>query len=159
MDIQNNTIKYTGAAMVLRKPDTLSSQIVLYFQKEIFDGRLREGDRIPSTTLLADQFGVNPETIQTSLRRLMDRGLVKRTRGKGTFVRKGYDNKTVGIVFGQEIFADPDTLFYSIFLNELCKIIEKEGWNYKYFQRPGRLNTTGHSIISRHLPITAKYRR
>ena len=119
--------------MVLKKPDTLSSQIVLYFQKEIFDGRLREGDRIPSTTMLAGKFGVNPETIQTSLRRLMERGLVERTRGKGTFVRKGYDNRTIGIVFSQEIFTDPDTVFYSLFLNQLCDIIEKEGWNYKYF--------------------------
>ena len=122
-----------GGKMVLKKPDTLSNQIVLFFEKEILGGHLKEGDKIPSTTLLAKQFGVNPETIQTSLKRLMDRGLIERTRGRGTFVRKGYNNKTIGIVFGQEIFSDPDTVFYSLLLNELCDIIEKEGWNYKYF--------------------------
>jgi DNA-binding LacI/PurR family transcriptional regulator len=119
--------------MLLNKPDTLSSQIVLYFEKEIFEGRIKEGDRIPSTTLLADRFGVNPETVQTGLKRLMGRGLIERTPGKGTFARKGYNGKTIGIVFAHEMFADMNTAFYNIFLDELRNIIEKEGWSYKYF--------------------------
>ncbi len=119
--------------MMLKKPDTLSNQISLYFEKEIFEGRIKEGDRIPSTTLLAEKFGVNQETVQTSFKRLMGRGLIERTRGKGTFVRRGYNNKTIGIVFGHEIFTDPDTAFFNLLLDEIRDIIEKEGWNYKYF--------------------------
>jgi LacI family transcriptional regulator len=120
--------------MLLKKPDTFSNQIVQYFEKEIFEGRLKEGNRIPATTSLAEKFGVNPETIQIGLRKLTERGIIERTRGKGTFVRKGYNNRMIGIVFSQEIFTDPDTVFYSLFLNKLCEIIEDNGWDYKFFE-------------------------
>ncbi len=119
--------------MLLNKTDTLSSQIVTYFEKEIFEGRIKEGERIASTTLLAEKFSVNPETVQVSLKRLMGRGLIERTPGKGTFARKGYNNKTIGIVFAHEMFADSNTAFFNLFLDELRNIIEKEGWSYKYF--------------------------
>lgn len=136
--------------MLLNKPDTLSSQIVLYFEKEIFEGRIKEGDRIPSTTLLADRFGVNPETIQIGLKKLTERGLIERTPGKGTFARKGYNNKTVGIVFAHEMFADSNTAFFNLFLDELRNIIEREGWSYKYFvtTRKSEYDRTFHNFES-----------
>lgn len=134
--------------MILKKPETFSNQILLHFEKKIYDGSLQEGDRIPSTTALANQFGVNPETVQTGLKRLMERGLIERTRGKGTFVRKGYDSRSVGLVFGQEIFTDPDTVFYSLFLKELRDLFEREGWNYQYFvtTRDGGYDRTFHTL-------------
>ncbi len=124
---------HEGRTMQIKRGETLCEQIVLHFQKEIFEGRLKEGDSLPSTQELAKKIGVNPDTVQRSLKRLMRRGLIERTRGRGTFVRKGFSSKCIGLVFGIEIFTNPDRSFFSLFLHELCKAIDKAGWTYRNF--------------------------
>lgn len=47
----------------------------------ILSRALREGERLPSETELARQFGVNRSTIREALRELESRGLVQRRRG------------------------------------------------------------------------------
>jgi GntR family transcriptional repressor for pyruvate dehydrogenase complex len=52
-------------------------------------GLILDGDRLPSETILAAQFGVSPVTLRDALAHLRDLGLVetRRGRGGGTFVR------------------------------------------------------------------------
>lgn len=117
----------------LKKNDALYQQIANYFEREIVEGRLRAGDRIPATVALARQFEVNADTIQQSLKLLMEQGLVDRKPGRGTYVRRGVNNKAIGIIFGKEIYTDPDVMFFSVFLESLHKIFNANGWDCKLF--------------------------
>lgn len=117
----------------LKKTDALYQQIVAYFEREIVEGRLTPGEKIPSTTNLAKEFNVNADTIQQSLKLLMSRGLVDRKPGRGTYVRRGINSKTIGIVIGKEIYTNPDIMFYNVFLDRLTKLLEEKGWNIKLF--------------------------
>lgn len=117
----------------LKKSVALYQQIANYFEKEIVEGRLIAGDRIPATTELAHKFQVNSDTIQQSLKLLMSRGLVERAPGRGTYVRHGVSSKTVGIIFGKEIYTNPDRMFFSLYLDDLTKYLEEKGWSFKLF--------------------------
>jgi len=67
----------------------LSEQLVAAIEARIAAGRLRSGDRLPTTRELAASLGLNRGTIQTAYRRLSDRGLVEGRVGSGTVVRAG----------------------------------------------------------------------
>lgn len=117
----------------LKKSVALYQQITNFYEKEIVEGRLVPGSKIPATTELARKFNVNSDTIQQSLKLLMNRGLVERTPGRGTFVRHGVNTKAVGIIFGKEIYTNPDQAFFSIFLDTLNCFLEKKGWHCQMF--------------------------
>jgi DNA-binding GntR family transcriptional regulator len=51
-------------------------------------GELAEGQRLPSTRDLADQYGIAPMTAQSAMRVLRDEGLVVSLQGRGTFVQE-----------------------------------------------------------------------
>jgi DNA-binding FadR family transcriptional regulator len=51
-------------------------------EKEIHNGRLKVGDKLPSETTLAEQFGVNRSTIREGIRLLEQGGLIQREGGK-----------------------------------------------------------------------------
>jgi GntR family phosphonate transport system transcriptional regulator len=54
----------------------------------IGQGVYAPGDRLPSEHQLAEQFGVNRHTIRRSLASLIQRGLVRASRGSGTYVEE-----------------------------------------------------------------------
>lgn len=119
--------------ITLEKNNSLYQQIASFYEREIAEGRLKPGDRIPPTVQLAKQLKVNPDTIQQSLKLLMTRGLLERVPGRGTFIRKGINNRTIGIIFGKEIYTNPDVMFFSIFLDSLTKVFAQNGWDCKLF--------------------------
>lgn len=51
-------------------------------EREIMEGRLQPGDRLPSETALAEQMGVNRSTAREGLRLLEQTGLVERKSGR-----------------------------------------------------------------------------
>ncbi|MBP5855418.1 FadR family transcriptional regulator [Marivibrio halodurans] len=51
-------------------------------EREIMEGRLQPGDRLPSETALAEQLGVNRSTAREGLRLLEQTGLVERKSGR-----------------------------------------------------------------------------
>ncbi|WP_338016891.1 GntR family transcriptional regulator [Paenibacillus antri] len=56
-------------------------------KRQIRDGALRPGDRVPSEKELAAQYGVSQITSKNALLGLVEEGLLVRFQGKGTFVR------------------------------------------------------------------------
>ncbi|MDQ2811526.1 MAG: GntR family transcriptional regulator [Actinomycetota bacterium] len=52
----------------------------------IEDGTYPPGGRIPSLDDLVHEYGAARETVRKAVRQLADRGLVRISRGKGTFV-------------------------------------------------------------------------
>ena len=61
-------------------------QIAREIEERIGDGRLVDGDRLPSEFVLADEFGVSRGTVHRALSDLKVRGLVARQRRNGTVV-------------------------------------------------------------------------
>ncbi|MFA6290893.1 MAG: substrate-binding domain-containing protein [Victivallales bacterium] len=117
----------------LKKNDALYLQIASFYEQEIAENRLKPMDRLPSTTELAKQLKVNPDTVQQGLKLLMTRGLLERVPGRGTFIRKGINIKTIGVVFCKELLSDRDFSFYGVFLEKLISMLEKNGWTCRIF--------------------------
>lgn len=61
-------------------------QIGDYIKRQIINGSLKEGDKLPSVRDIATELKVNPNTIQRSYQELERENLVFTQRGMGTFV-------------------------------------------------------------------------
>jgi GntR family transcriptional regulator len=61
-------------------------QIERAIVKAIREGELKEGDRLPSETTLAEDLGLSRMTVNKAFTLLAQRGLITRVRGKGSFV-------------------------------------------------------------------------
>lgn len=55
---------------------------------EITSGVRKPGDRIPSENVLADDYGLATGTARKALSELVNDGILERSQGRGTFVRK-----------------------------------------------------------------------
>jgi GntR family transcriptional regulator of arabinose operon len=66
----------------------LYEQLYNYVFTEIKDGKLKNGDRVPSEKDLAAQFNVSRITSKKALEKLEQANLIERSRGKGSFVSK-----------------------------------------------------------------------
>src|SRR5436190_10960241 len=62
-------------------------QVYRSLEREIHDGRWKEGDRLPSEADLVRQYGASRITVGRAVRDLQRAGLVERRAGSGTFVR------------------------------------------------------------------------
>jgi GntR family transcriptional regulator len=69
-------------------PFTLTYQLTNIIRSGILDNRFPEGSMIPTEDELIALFGVSRITVRKALEGLVMEGLLKRERGKGTFVRK-----------------------------------------------------------------------
>jgi GntR family transcriptional regulator len=65
----------------LRLRDTIAAMIL--------EGRVREGDALPSVRSLAAEYGANPLTVAKAYQTFQDEGLVNVRRGVGMFVSEG----------------------------------------------------------------------
>jgi GntR family transcriptional regulator len=69
-----------------------TSPVPYYFQlkkilaEEILAGRWSRGHRLPSEPSICDQFQVSRTTVRQALRELESEGMIRRERGRGTFV-------------------------------------------------------------------------
>jgi GntR family transcriptional regulator len=55
----------------------------------ILEGRLADGDALPSVRSVAAEFTLNPLTVLKGYQQLVDEGLVEKRRGRGMFVTEG----------------------------------------------------------------------
>jgi GntR family transcriptional regulator len=65
------------------------SQVAEKLADEIAEGRVSEGDRVPSTNELASFYRINPATAAKGLNLLITEGLLEKRRGIGMFVAEG----------------------------------------------------------------------
>lgn len=54
---------------------------------EITSGRLKPGDKLPSSRTLQERYGIASSTVQNALRLLKSEGLIYSVQGRGSFVR------------------------------------------------------------------------
>jgi len=69
-----------------RKGDPLYLQVERRIEGLLLQGRYRAGDRIPPETEFVDALGVSRVTVRAGLTRLVERGLLERRQGSGTFL-------------------------------------------------------------------------
>jgi DNA-binding GntR family transcriptional regulator len=69
-------------------PATPSEQITAIVRGRIASGAYPPGSRMPSTTTLAQEFGVATRTVRKGLEPLAAEGLIETRPGWGTFVAK-----------------------------------------------------------------------
>lgn len=74
-------------------------KVATALMERILDRTLRDGDRLPSETELARQFGVNRSTVREAVRELQSNGLLIRRRGSKLLVvtRPGADHVAEGV--------------------------------------------------------------
>jgi DNA-binding LacI/PurR family transcriptional regulator len=105
----------------------MSIPLYKQIQKDIFQmiasGQLREGDRIASESEIMKQYYVSSITARNALNSLVDQGLARRVKGKGTFVSSSafsvspgrcYMGISIGAVF-------PWTVPYIQYMDEYCQ--------------------------------------
>ncbi len=61
-------------------------QITALIEAAIRDGRLPRGERLPTERAIAEASGLSRNTVRDALARLVERGLIARQVGRGTFV-------------------------------------------------------------------------
>ncbi len=66
----------------------LWSQIGDILADDIFKGRLRQGEMLPSAQALATRFSVNRHTVRRAMADLEQRNLVRTEQGRGSFVQE-----------------------------------------------------------------------
>jgi GntR family transcriptional regulator len=71
------------------------SQVAERLADEIAEGRVSEGDRVPSTNELASFYRINPATAAKGLNVLISEGLLEKRRGIGMFVAEGARDRLV----------------------------------------------------------------
>ena len=69
-----------------RKGDPLYLQVEQRIEDLLLQGRYRAGERIPPETGLVEALGVSRVTVRAGLARLVERGLLERRQGSGTFL-------------------------------------------------------------------------
>ena len=55
-------------------------------QKQIKEGKLKEGDKLPTEPELMKVFGVGRSTIREAVKMLLNKGYISVQQGRGTFV-------------------------------------------------------------------------
>src|SRR5215213_5020854 len=68
------------------KGDPLYLQVERRIEDLLLQGRYKAGDRIPPEAELVEILGVSRVTVRAGLARLVERGLLERRRGSGTFL-------------------------------------------------------------------------
>ena len=66
---------------------TLFEQVSQSLSRLISEKKWRPGEMLPNETELAQMFNVSPGTMRRALKLLVDKGVLIRHQGKGTFVR------------------------------------------------------------------------
>lgn len=61
-------------------------RVIDYILSEISEGRLKQGDRIPSEKKLSEQFSMSRQTIRHATGELEKKGVITRVRGSGSYI-------------------------------------------------------------------------
>lgn len=85
------TRKDRTASHIIRGPgrDSLAQRVSENLRRDIIEGGMLAGDRLPSEAKLTEQFGVSRTVVREAIASLRADGLVEARQGAGLFVRHG----------------------------------------------------------------------
>lgn len=79
--------------ILLEEGKPIFLQIAERIENDIIEGRIREGEQIPSTNQFAAFYQINPATAAKGIHRLVEEGILYKKRGIGMFVADGAREK------------------------------------------------------------------
>jgi hypothetical protein len=97
----------------MRKPKK-SNKLYLELRQAILSRRLLPGTQLQRETELAEQYGVSRDTLRSALARLEEEALVRRVRGKGTYISHGREMPKITF-----LLPCPASLHHSWFLTDI----------------------------------------
>lgn len=101
---------------------SISEQIFNVIKSNIASGNWKAGDRIPSETELANQFGVSRMSVRSALQRLTSLGLIESRVGEGTFVKqfslKEYFKEATSLISASTTTAEINE--FRLFFDNAC---------------------------------------
>jgi len=68
------------------KAETVSDKIVVQIEKNILDGGLIKGEKLPSERDLAEQFDVSRPSIREAIHKLQAKGIIYKVPGEGSYI-------------------------------------------------------------------------
>lgn len=107
----------------------LYKQLVEWFEDEIAAGRLKAGDRVPSTDDFAKQTKIGRKVIQKALEVISERGLLERSPKRGTFLSEGVATQNIGIVIHMDLLKEQVFGFHRLLCNEIIEILHKKKYS------------------------------
>lgn len=94
---------------------------------EISEGIYPVGSKLPTEKELAEKFGVAYMTARRAIGILVQKGVISRQHGKGTFVQESGKQLLIGILVGPSL-AEESAYFYRAIVRTLRNEIEANGW-------------------------------
>ena len=90
-------------------------------------GVIKPGDKLPPVRALAEQLGINPNTVAKAYRDLENAGYIYSAVGRGSFVSEAATKSRAQRQLAEENFADAarNALNLGVSREELLKIIDK----------------------------------
>ena len=90
-------------------------QISQWIINSINSGTLKPGDKLPSEHTLSEQFETSRQTVRHATEELVQRGLLVRQRGSGTFIcntafQSGFAPKRIGVITTRDDYTFPGVL-------------------------------------------------
>ncbi|MBC2885533.1 FadR family transcriptional regulator [Ochrobactrum sp. CM-21-5] len=108
----------------IRRNEQLPARIASQIARQITDGTLSPGQKIPTEHSLAQSFGVSRSVIREAIAQLRNEGLVETRQGVGAFVTEPERRQSIRIE--PETLADRDH-FHSLFQLRMALEIEAAG--------------------------------
>lgn len=102
--VRDNQPRFRTVARRTHLPD----EIARVLDREIAKGTLGKGQRLPTESALAEQFGVSRNVVREAIARLKNEGLVETRQGSGAFVSASPANLSFRI--GADDESSPDAL-------------------------------------------------
>lgn len=81
----------------LRRIEHLPARIAGHIGKEIFEGRIKPGEKLPTEHLFAKTFGVSRSVVREAIAQLRNEGLVETRQGVGAFVMESLGRGAIRI--------------------------------------------------------------
>ncbi|MDD2708959.1 MAG: GntR family transcriptional regulator [Verrucomicrobiae bacterium] len=110
-----------NAKPLIQTVEPVHVQVERFLRNQIQNGKLQDGERLPSTKELAQSWQVEQMSIQKAMTSLVRDGLIYRKRRRGTFVRTKTTQAIIGILMKPSLADEPVHFF-----RHMAKHIQEE---------------------------------
>ena len=125
----------------------------------VYSGDLSAGQRLPTESQMAEQFGVSTVTINRAMSSLESTNLVKRAPGLGTYVRQDVVRGTVVVVMPMELVNGREgSPFFGAMMNKLISVFAAHNMRAQFVVSAGDTNEEFLMSLHPHSPLWSQAR-